>query len=352
MRSLTAVAAGLWMVAASILTPAQEPSKPASLHGARFKPLPYPIDATAFDRNLTDDERDIYDLIESLVSVRLKRTLDADDATMKALFEKNGATSKQLTMLKWQRAGLREHMRWCLDYGQSEQGVKESLDLLLAYEGYIADELKKMVVESQPVIGVTKSAELYLFVDDFERFLATRVDEALKKSHTHGDASESPAPAAPKSASADEGFSAFQKMLRQQNEDVPLSEAAGEDVIKLVDGLLVVRLTQALDIDKEETVRLFAHVGQVKDQLHELKWQIGRDRQLLRDAIAMSAPEEEIRKRLDDLLIEEKAVAGLIREFVEGAGKDITTAQSAKLYLFLGDFEAYIVDLLERTETD
>ncbi len=353
MRALSAIAAGLWVAISAIFVPAQEPSHAAFLHGARFKPLAYPIDPEAFDRNLSKDERDIYNLIEGLVNVRLKRALNADDATMKSLAEHNGATSRQLTMLKWQRAGLREHMRWCLEYGQSEEGIKESLDQLLAYEEHIANVLKQMVMESQPVLGVTKSAELYLFVDDFERFLATRVEEAMKKAHpnvpepadvpTTGQAEQKP-------TVDSDGFLAFQRMLRQQNEDVPLAQAASEDVIKLVDALLVVRLAQALDIDKEETVRLFAHVGQVKDQLHELKWQIGRDRSLLRDAIAMNVSDEEIQKRLDDLLIEEKAVAGLVREFVEGAGQDITTAQSAKLYLFLGDFEAYIVGLLERAE--
>ncbi len=358
MRALSAIAAGLWVVMFPALLPcAQESTHHPSLHGPRFKPLAYPIDAKAFDQNLSEDEREIYELIEGLVSVRLKQTLQVDDATMLKLFEKNGAASKQLTMLKWQRSGLREHMRWCLEYGQSEQGIKESLDLLLTYEENIADQLRAMVMESQPVLGITKSAQLYLFVDDFERFLATRVNEALKKSHPKVPApAEVPGANTPdahlKAPDEDNGFSAFQRMLRQQNDDVPLSQAAGEDVIKLVDALLVVRLAQALDIDKQETVRLFAHVGQVKDQLHELKWQIGKDRGILRNSILMNAPEDDIQKQLDDLLIEEKAVAGLVRDFVEGADKDISTSQSAKLYLFLGDFEAYIVDLLERTETN
>ncbi len=46
--------------------------------------------------------------------------------------------------------------------------------------------------------------------------------------------------------------------------------------------------------------------------------------------------------------MQEQAVADLIRDFVEGAQKDVTVAQSAKLYVFLGDFEAYIIGLLER----
>ena len=268
------------------------------------------------------------------------------------LYQSNGAISKQLTMLKWQRAGLREHLRWCLEFGKTEAGIKRSLDMVLTYEEQIAEVLEKMVRESQPVLGVAKSAQLYLFVDDFERFLATRVAEAAKGAPAQPATEGAPvnAEASPAAKPASDNFDAFQEMLRAQNRDVALSDVAGEDVIKLVDALLVVRLAQALDINKEETVRLFAHIGKTKDQLHELKWQIGHNRMLLREAITDGAPNDQLQKRLDDLLIEEKAVANLVREFVEGAGKDVTVAQSAKLYLFLGDFEAYIVGLLENTQ--
>jgi hypothetical protein len=349
LRLFTAIAAGVWTVGVAVFAPAQ--THPGT-DVASFKPLTYPIDATAFEQNLTQKEREIYQLIENLVAVRSKRTLGCDDATMKALGEKTGASGKQLTMLKWQRAGLREHLRWCLEFGKTESGVKQSLDLLLTYEEQIADVLAQMVHESQPVLGVAKSAQLYLFVDDFERFLASRVAEASKGAPPQPDvesAAAAKAPATTDKRPADD-FDAFQTMLRAQNRDVPLTGLGGDDVVKLVDALLVVRLAQALDINKEETVKLFAHIGKVKDQLHELKWQIGHNRAMLRDAIAAGGPAADIQKQLDDLLIEEKAVASLVREFVEGAGKDITVAQSAKMYLFLGDFEAYIVGLLERAQ--
>ncbi len=346
MRLLTAVVAGAWILGASAPAPAQDHHQ---AEAAAFKPLAYPIDSAAFRENLSEKEREIFQLIEDLVGVRLKRTLQCDDATMQKLYASNGAISKQLTMLKWQRAGLREHLRWCLEFGKTEAGVKRSLDMVLTYEEQIAEVLAKMVRDSQPVIGTAKSAQLYLFVDDFERFLATRVAEAAKGAPPQPATAGEPVTESDGEPGPDD-FEAFQAMLREQNRDVALSDVAGEDVIKLVDALLVVRLAQALDINKQETVKLFAHIGKVKDQLHELKWQIGHNRGLLREAIATGAPDEQIQKQLDDLLIEEKAVADLVREFVEGAGKDISVAQSAKLYLFLGDFEAYIVGLLENAE--
>ncbi len=350
MRLLTVAVAGAWLFGATAPAPAQD-HRPART--AAFKPLAYPIDSAAFEQNLSEKEREIFQLIEDLVGVRLKRTLGSDDATAQRLFESCGAISKQLTMLKWQRAGLREHMRWCLEFGKTESGIKQSLDMVLTYEEQIADVLAKMVRESKPVIGTSKSAQLYLFVDDFERFLATRVAEASKGAPNQpatAGAPANPASATTPAGPGSDGFDAFQEALRAQNRDVALSDVAGEDVVKLVDALLVVRLAQALDINKEQTVKLFAHIGKVKDQLHELKWQIGHNRMLLREAIAAGAPDDQLQKQLDDLLIQEKAVANLVREFVEGAGKDVAVAQSAKLYLFLGDFEAYIVGLLENAQ--
>jgi len=346
MRLLTAVVAGAWIFGAAAPAPAQETQ---SAHVAAFKPLAYPIDSAAFQENLSPKEREIFQLIEDLVGVRLKRSLGCDDDTMHRLYVSNGAISKQLTMLKWQRAGLREHLRWCLEFGKTEAGIKQNLDMVLTYEEQIADVLAEMVRQAEPVVGIAKSAQLYLFVDDFERFLATRVAEAAKGAPKE-PATDSPGAAQTATQQTAEDFDEFMEMLRAQNRDVALADVAGEDVIKLVDALLVVRLRQALDINKEQSVKLFAHVGKVKDQLHELKWQIGHNRGVLRDAIAGGAPDDQIQKQLDDLLIEEKAVADLVREFVEGAGKDISVAQAAKLYLFLGDFEAYIVSLLENTQ--
>jgi len=348
MRLLTAIVAGVWLVGVVAPAPAQDHHQ---AQAATFKPLAYPIDSAAFRENLSVKEREIFELIEDLVGVRLKRTLGCDDVTMQKLYASNGAISRQLTMLKWQRAGLREHLRWCLEFGKTESGIKQSLDMLLAYEEQIADVLDEMVRDSQPVLGVTKSAQLYLFVDDFERFLATRVAEAAKGAPNQPAGEGAASLSSTKTAEhRPDDFDAFQEALRAQNRDVALSDVAGEDVVKLVDALLVVRLAQALDINKQETAKLFAHIGKVKDQLHELKWQIGHNRALLRDAIAAGVPDADIQKQLDDLLIEEKAVANLVREFVEGAGKDVSVAQSAKLYLFLDDFEIYIVGLLENAQ--
>ncbi len=349
MRVRTVIAAGACGIACLLcgLTLAQDNRVTSS-----FKPLAFPINAEKFQASLSPSEREIYQLIEDLLYVRLRRTLECDDATMVALASSCGQIKNQLTMLKWERSALREHLRWCLSVGLPDAGLQMKLNTLLDYEEQIAISLGEMVHASESTLGVKGAARLYLFVDDFERFLARRISEAIDtEKHAHAqpqaeDQSESTAAA----EVTDDGFERFQSLVRSENRDVPLAEFAGDDVIKLVDALLMVRLAQAVDLSGEQSIKMFAHVGAHKDRLHELKWQIGGGRSALREAIDSNIPDDEVRKQLDDLLIQEQAVARLVNELVTGAGKDISVEQSVRLYLFLGDFEQYIVGLLERSE--
>lgn len=352
MRFFTPLAAGVMLAAAVALSPAHAQAQNHPPHHG-FQELRYPIDADQFTSSLSNDERDIFNLIEQLAEAQLRRTLGCSEAQMDRLHAEIGDLKDQLTMLKWQRAGAREHLRWALDTSQPEQAIAEQLNLLLDYEQQIAQTLTTMVQESQVVLSVPDSAKLYLFVDDFERDLGKRIREVIEggeKDHRANDTTQVATGTDASSADAGEAGDnvRFEDLVQQENRDVPLADYADQGVISLVDALLMVRLSQALDLSSEESVKLFARVGPYKDQLHELKWQIGGNRDILRKAIAAGAPDEEIQKQLDDLLLEEKAVADLVGDFVLGAQDDVTIAQSAKLYLFLGDFETYIVNLLER----
>lgn len=316
------------------------PATSAQDEPIEFHALTAPVDPDEFQALLPTEYKEIYNLLERLLVIRLKQTLDADIPQMVALHECAGEAKEQLTMLKWLRAGARDHLRWQLEQETSPEEIAAELDLLLDYEEQIASVLADMVHSSRVALNAADSARLYLFVDDFEQFvsetIATIVDDPESSVH--------PAPPDVTPESAD----SFSDMVREDNRDVPLDQFAGEDVIELVDALLMVRLAETLNLDSTEMVQLSKRVGTHKDRLHELKWQIGGNRQALREAIASGAPAHELNERVNDLLLQEQAVANLVREFVEGAREDVTEHQAAKLYLFLGDFEDYIVDLLQR----
>jgi hypothetical protein len=343
MRGLTASAAGAVL---SICACCGSAAAQDNRVTAAFKPLSYPIDPEAFEKGLSAGEREIYDLIENLVYVRLKKTLEIDDAAMKALAFHAGPAKNQLTMLKWERATLIEHLRWCLDVGLTDAGLQEKLNTLVEYDEQIARLLGEMVHGSEACLGARGGAKLYLFVDDFERFLAKRILEAIERTHKAGDAA--PAGEEELAPAVEPEMQKFTELVRSENRDVPLSGFANDDVIRLVDALLMVRLTQALDLSQQQSIKLSAHVGAHKDQLHQLKWQIGARRAALRESIETGDADDEIQQQLDDLLIQEQAVARLVSDIVSGAGQDVSVEQSVRLYLFLGDFEQYIVGLLER----
>ena len=58
----------------------------------------------------------------------------------------------------------------------------------------------------------------------------------------------------------------------------------------------------------------------------------------------------DIERMLEELLLQEEAVAELIGLLVTEAQKDVSLAKSARLYLFVGDFEEYVGRLFERAE--
>jgi len=306
-----------------------------------FQTLPTPVEAEEFQATLSTDEREIYELLEDLLAIRLKRALGGDRSKMTALQACAGEHTDQLTMLKWLRASARDHLRWSLGQDVGEAEIANLLDTLLHYEQQIASVLANMVESSRTALSPADSARLYLFVDDFEEFVGDQIAAIVSES------AKSKADAAPEPVEGDAPDS-FETLVRRENRDVALEEFAGEDIIELVDALLMVRLAETLDLESEEMMRLFARVGSHKDQLHELKWQIGGARQKLRAAIESDAPPKELVERTNDLLMQEQAVAQLVRDFIEGAREDVSERQAAKLYLFLGDFEDYIVGLLQR----
>ena len=119
-------------------------------------------------------------------------------------------------------------------------------------------------------------------------------------------------------------------------------------MVSLFDGVLMAQMARALNLNPRETVMLFERVGSFKSQLHELKWQIGASRASLRALIETGASTPALEQALEDLLLQERAAAELTRTLVTESQKDVSLAQSARLYLFVGDFEEYVLRLLNR----
>ena len=140
----------------------------------------------------------------------------------------------------------------------------------------------------------------------------------------------------------------FRRVLEEESRNLTLPETEDSDLHAMVEAILMLRLSQALELSDEQILALTKRVGTYKDQLHEMKWQIGASRADLRDAVRQGKPEPIVEKHLEDCLMQEEAIADLLRKMVTECRRDLSTEHAAKLYLFVGDFEDEMRRLVQR----
>lgn len=317
---------------------AQDPSNSDELQ--TFREL---MEDEAGDAAVSADDQDLRQLLERILILRLRKSLELSDEQLHALSRRVGTFKERLTAMKFQRGGAREQLRDCLDEGLGDEQINVRLDALLRQEKSIAELLHEMIREAAKDLTVSQTAKLYLFVGDFETFMTKLIERARYMNRRGGGSlgiSDLP--------DSDSQEESLVRQLVQREAAGPTGRSTQDsDMVALFDGLLMAQLSQALELSPEETILLFRRVGRYKDQLHEMKWQVGGARVSLRQALDRGAPDTEIDTALKDLLLQEKAVADLVALMVTEAQKDVSLAKSARLYLFVGDFEEYVRRLLE-----
>ena len=329
-----------WQIGVS--APAQESSKSQKLEVIRGL-----IEDEA-GADASAGERDLHQLVEQILMLRLRDAVSLTDDQVQALTRRVGTFKNQLTSMKFQRGAAREQLRDRLDRGLAEDQIRRNLESLLDREEAIAELLHEMIREAGKDLSVPQTARLYLFVGDFESFIRNLIVRA-QYIDRHGAPPEGIGSAKHSTTGSTEQ-SLLEELINREAAGPTGREAEDSDMVALFDGLLIARLSRALDLDPEETIVLFHRVGTYKDQLHELKWQVGAARYGLADALDRGAPDSAIEKMLEDLLLQEEAVAVLIRLLVTESQKDVPLAKSARLYLFVGDFEDYVGRLFQRVE--
>lgn len=139
----------------------------------------------------------------------------------------------------------------------------------------------------------------------------------------------------------------FRQMLEDENRNLPLPDE-DQDLRELLQTILMIRLSQTLELSDEQILALSKRTGTYKDQLAEMKWQIAGARQELRAAVKRGEAEKIIEAKLEDCLMQEEAIADLLRTVITESRKQLTVEQAAKFYLFVGDFEHEMGSLVER----
>jgi hypothetical protein len=141
---------------------------------------------------------------------------------------------------------------------------------------------------------------------------------------------------------------------KRAKEEVPKEERAKDERAlesrKLLEEVLMARLTRELALDEEQTVLMVRHLAEFRDKMAAMR----RERMVLarglRQAVREGKDEKAIGKVLEEVVAHEEKMAVARREIVDFEGFELTTWQKAKLYLFIVDFESDMRQLLKKAQ--
>lgn len=129
-----------------------------------------------------------------------------------------------------------------------------------------------------------------------------------------------------------------------------MRDVEGQDAREVMETIMIVRLSRELELTDEQSVLLVRHVSEFKDRIREIKEERKETLRGLRQALKSGAEDHALQQKLDAVVQLDHAAVDLTRNMVEEAGRDLTVAQKAKLYVFLGDFEREMRHLVQRAK--
>jgi hypothetical protein len=302
----------------------------------------------AFLSELGLDEQELFDLVQSYMLVRMKKTLDLTDVQTINLMKRVGVYKDQLTRLKFHKGLLVSQLRMNLAQTAPESKIQTNLSALLENEQKTVETLRSMISESGDELSVTQRANLYLFVGDFEEDIR-RMAMHAQRMNQEGHRRYTKELHDKFYRMSENDSSAFRAMLAEETRGLDINNPEEKNIIELVDAWLMVRLSSELELTTKETVQLFKRVGTHKDYLQQMKWQMNDARLALRLAARDGIEDDLIERQLEDMLLQEEAVSELVESFVTEAQKDISTHRAAQMFLFIDDFEQEVVDLIQRS---
>lgn len=304
----------------------------------------------AFIKELGMDEHELYDLIQSYMLVRLKKTLELTDLQVVELTKNIGTYQDRLMGLKFYKGLLVAKLRILLRESAPEASLQNDLTAILDIDAKTVKTLGTMITEAGNDLSVAQRAKLYLFVGDFEKELrlmalhAQRMNKEGHKKYTKEQHDRY-------HRMTQEEVTAFHELVKEKTSGLDIQGRDRKNLIELVDAWLMVRLSSELELTTEETVHLFARVGTHKDKFQAMKWQMSEARLELHLAAQDDSGDASIERQLDGILRREEAIVNLVRDFVTEAQKDVSTHRAAQLLIFIGDFEQEVIDLSQRAMT-
>ncbi|MDX9971702.1 MAG: hypothetical protein RBU21_01800 [FCB group bacterium] len=125
----------------------------------------------------------------------------------------------------------------------------------------------------------------------------------------------------------------------------PLEE---KDLRQLVETVKMVRLSQQLGLNDEQTVIMMRMYDRYREHNAQLKREQQQLLRQLKEVTKAGKPDAEIEAALQKLLEQDRKIADSRNKALEYAGKDLNATQRAKLYVFLSEFEEDMRRLIQR----
>ncbi|MEA3364651.1 MAG: hypothetical protein U9Q79_03335 [Candidatus Hydrogenedentes bacterium] len=123
-----------------------------------------------------------------------------------------------------------------------------------------------------------------------------------------------------------------------------------EDVRGLIEMVRMIRLSQELGLNDEETVVLVRQYNAIKKEAGNVQKERQEIAKELRELVTTGAPDNDIEKTLDQLIAKDKEALMMRFDAFERAAAGLTPTQKAKLYVFMGDFEKRMRNLIEKAK--
>ncbi len=145
-----------------------------------------------------------------------------------------------------------------------------------------------------------------------------------------------------------DAYQIFRQLLEHETREVTPEDTEDQDIRELIEALMMVRLSRALDLSDEETVLFIRKNSAHRSQFLQHKRRRAEVRRELRESLSAKADDATVKAKLDEIMRLEAAIAQTTCTMIEESQKDLTLDQAAKLYLFIGDFDNELRQLVMR----
>ena len=142
----------------------------------------------------------------------------------------------------------------------------------------------------------------------------------------------------------------FREFLEDEAHELSLNDLENRNIFELVDMIMMVRISKELNLDDAGCIEFYRKIGKLLDKVHRLKWERGSTQYYIRNAIEKGEPSKVISEKLERALDIDREIDDGVREMIHAASSYLSPEQAAKLFLFSGDFESEIKDLIMRAE--